>query len=113
MPDEPKPRLRAASFGRILRLARPEVGSLALGTAALLVGSGASLLFPRVSGDLIARLMDQEIAFFDEKKTGELTNRPASDTTVLQNAVSVNISMGLRFVANIAGGVGLLLYTSP
>src|SRR5262249_34067823 len=51
-------------------------------------------------------------AFFDQKKTGELTNRLASDTTVLQNTVSVNISMGLRFVFSIAGGVVLLFATS-
>ncbi len=67
----------------------------------------------RLRERLFARVMDQDIAFFDEKKTGELTSRLASDTTVLQNAVSVNISMGLRFVATIVGGVGLLFYTSP
>jgi ABC transporter fused permease/ATP-binding protein len=67
----------------------------------------------RLRADLFARLMDQDIAFFDERKTGELTNRLASDTTVLQNTVSVNISMALRFVVSILGGVGFLLYTSP
>lgn len=66
----------------------------------------------RLRADLFARLMDQEIAFFDARKTGELTNRLASDTTVLQNTVSVNISMGLRFVASIVGGIGCLVYTS-
>jgi ATP-binding cassette subfamily B protein len=66
----------------------------------------------RLRADLFARLMDQEIAFFDQKKTGELTNRLASDTTVLQNTVSVNISMGLRFVGSIVGGIGFLFYTS-
>ncbi|APR79288.1 Lipid A export ATP-binding/permease protein MsbA [Minicystis rosea] len=67
----------------------------------------------RLRADLFARILDQEIAFFDEKKTGELVNRLASDTTVLQNTVSVNISMALRFVASIVGGVGALFYTSP
>jgi ATP-binding cassette subfamily B protein len=66
----------------------------------------------RLRADLFARLMDQDIAFFDENKTGELMNRLASDTTVLQNTVSVNISMGLRFIASITGGVGFLFYTS-
>jgi ATP-binding cassette subfamily B protein len=66
----------------------------------------------RLRSDLFARLMDQEIAFFDQRKTGELTNRLASDTTVLQNTVSVNISMGLRFALTVAGGVGLLFVTS-
>jgi ATP-binding cassette subfamily B protein len=66
----------------------------------------------RLRSDLFARLMDQEIAFFDARKTGELTNRLASDTTVLQNTVSVNISMGLRFLASVIGGIGCLIYTS-
>ena len=60
----------------------------------------------RLREDLFARLIDQEIAFFDARKTGELTNRLASDTTVLQNTVSVNISMGLRNVASVVGGHG-------
>ncbi|MFT3770207.1 MAG: ABC transporter transmembrane domain-containing protein [Minicystis sp.] len=164
---DPGPKPRTASFGRILRLARPELPRLALGTFFLAVGSIASLMFPQAIGrivdaatapgrggadvdrvalflvgvllvqaaamalrfalftisgervvarlraDLFARIIDQEIAFFDEKKTGELVNRLASDTTVLQNTVSVNISMGLRFVASVVGGVGALFYTSP
>jgi ATP-binding cassette subfamily B protein len=67
----------------------------------------------RLRVDLFRSLMRQEIAFFDERRTGELTSRLASDTTTLQNAVSVNISMGLRFAASVIGGIGLLFYTSP
>lgn len=62
---------------------------------------------------LFRHILAQEIAFFDTRRTGELTNRLASDTTVLQNAVSVNISMALRSLASAIGGIGLLLYTSP
>ncbi len=67
----------------------------------------------RLRQDLFGSLMSQEVGFFDARKTGELTNRLASDTTVLQNAVSVNISMGLRNAAQALGGIALLLYTSP
>jgi len=63
--------------------------------------------------DLYNKIVNQEIGFFDERRTGELTNRLASDTTVLQNTVSVNISMVLRNIASVVGGIGLLLYTSP
>jgi len=66
----------------------------------------------RLRGDLFARILAQDVAFFDEKKTGELVNRLASDTTVLQNTVSVNISMALRFLATIVGGVAFLFITS-
>jgi len=168
MSSPPKPAFRAASLGRVLRLARPELASLVGGTVCLIFSSATNLLFPQIIGkivdqatpragagstsldryallmlgislvgavasalryalftiagervvarlraDLFARLMDQDIAFFDATKTGELTNRLASDTTVLQNTVSVNISMGLRFVASIGGGVLFLLLTSP
>ncbi len=62
---------------------------------------------------LFASLVEQEIAFFDERRTGELLNRLASDTTILQNAVSINISMALRFLASVVGGIAFLVYTSP
>jgi ABC transporter fused permease/ATP-binding protein len=67
----------------------------------------------QLRSDLFASLMNQEVAFFDVRRTGELVNRLASDTAVLQNAVSVNISMGLRFFASVVGGIGFLIYTSP
>ena len=37
--------------------------------------------------------------FFDKQKTGEAVGRLSSDTTVLQNAMSVNISMLVRSTA--------------
>src|SRR5690606_28351147 len=62
---------------------------------------------------LFARLMDQEVGFFDQRRTGELINRLASDTTVLQSSVSANVSMVLRNGATVLGGVALLFWTSP
>lgn len=62
---------------------------------------------------LYSAILRQEIAFFDFNKTGELISRISSDTTILQNAVSVNISMGLRNLASAAGGLVLMIYTSP
>lgn len=71
----------------------------------------------RVVVDLRAKLyraiLSQEVAFFDARRTGELTSRLASDTQVLQNAVSVNLSMALRSAAQAAGAIALLVYTSP
>ena len=62
--------------------------------------------------ELFGSLMGQEIAFFDERQTGELTNRLASDATVLKNAVTVNISMALRFGLSSIGAVCILLFIS-
>ena len=150
---------------RLISLARPEARALIIGTIALALGSGMTLLYPiviqqlidgiqagegkdlvtrgaltllglfsfgaifgamrawlftvageRIVTDLRANLyesiINQEVAFFDERRTGELTNRLASDTTVLQNTVTVNVSMLLRFIIMGVGAVGFLFYTS-
>jgi ATP-binding cassette subfamily B protein len=62
--------------------------------------------------DLYAAIVRQEVGFFDEQRTGELTNRLASDTTVLQMAVTANISMLLRYTLTVLGGIAILFYTS-
>lgn len=66
----------------------------------------------RLRAQLYERIVSQEIAFFDQRRTGELTSRLLADTGVLQNAVSVNISMALRNVVGVIGGLALLAYTS-
>ncbi len=67
----------------------------------------------RLRGDLFSAFLRQDVAFFDSSRTGELTNRLASDTTVLQNAVTVNVSMALRFALGAVGGVAAMAWTSP
>ncbi|HZH03096.1 MAG TPA: ABC transporter transmembrane domain-containing protein [Myxococcaceae bacterium] len=67
----------------------------------------------RLRETLYRHLLAQEIAFFDERKTGELSNRLASDATVIQNTVSSNVSMALRHGATVLGAAVLLVWTSP
>jgi ATP-binding cassette subfamily B protein len=62
---------------------------------------------------LYRAILEQEVAFFDRHRTGELVSRLASDTTVLQQTVSANLSMGLRHVVMVGGGLAFLFYTSP
>ena len=69
-------------------------------------------ILARLRNDLYERIIAQEVGFFDARRTGELLNRLSSDTTVLQNTVSVNISMALRHSATVIGGLALLFYTS-
>ena len=59
-----------------------------------------------------AAILGQEIGFFDATKTGELTSRLASDTAVLQNTVTVNVSMALRYGVQALGGISVLFLTS-
>ncbi|MDX1382470.1 MAG: ABC transporter transmembrane domain-containing protein [Thermoanaerobaculia bacterium] len=63
--------------------------------------------------DVFEAILGQDIAFFDARRTGELTNRLTADTTVLQNTVTVNVSMALRHGLGAVGGVALLIWMSP
>ncbi len=93
---------------------------LMVGLVSAVAGSARYVLFivsgervvTRLRRDAYAKLIEQEIAFFDEHKTGDLSSRLASDTAVLQSAVSANISMLLRNGVAAAGGVAMLFYTS-
>lgn len=61
---------------------------------------------------LYRSILKQEVAFFDFNRTGELMSRLSSDASTLQNTVSVNISQGLRNLAQVIGGFGFMFYTS-
>ena len=70
-------------------------------------------LVARFRKRLFAGLTRADIAFFDKTQSGELVNRLASDTAVIQNAVTVNISMALRFAGQFVVGIILLFVLSP
>ncbi len=62
--------------------------------------------------DVYAAIIDREMGFFDANRTGELTSRLASDTQLVQNAVTNNISMALRYGVQAVGGIIILFATS-
>ncbi|HZR10353.1 MAG TPA: ABC transporter transmembrane domain-containing protein, partial [Myxococcales bacterium] len=100
---------RAALFMVLVALLQ----ALAVSARHTLISVAGERAVTRVREKLFASILDQEIAFFDQRRTGELTSRLSADTGVLQNAVSANISIGLRSAAQIVGGIGFLLWTSP
>lgn len=61
---------------------------------------------------LFTKMVQLDVTFFDSNKTGELMNRLSSDTTVVKDCLSVNISMGLRAMAEIVVSIGFLFFTS-
>lgn len=69
-------------------------------------------LVARLRKHLFEHIIRQDIQFFDQNKTGELMNRLASDTTVIQSCLSVNVSMGLRAAMQILISLLLLFITS-
>jgi len=67
----------------------------------------------RLRQNLFKSIMNQEMAFFDRNKTGELINRLSADAEVVGLSISQNLSDGLRSVIQAAGGIGMMLYVSP
>lgn len=57
--------------------------------------------------------MAQECSWFDTKGTGELVNRLSTDTYMVGNSLSQNLSDGLRSTAMVLAGTGMMMYTSP
>ncbi len=66
----------------------------------------------RLRAKLFSQILSQEMTFFDFSKTGELLGRLSADTAVLQNALSVNISMLVRNLVQVLGGIVFLFFTS-
>ena len=51
--------------------------------------------------------------FFVSYRTGELTNRLASDTQVIQSAVTENVSILIRQLLQIILSLGIMFWISP
>ena len=94
---------------------------LVLHTASVLAGFlRGSLLKNMVGERVVARLrnrlygsiLDQEIAFFDQHKTGELVSRLGSDTTLLQQATSLALPEVLVGVIKLVVSMALMFWIS-
>eukprot|EP00957_Ditylum_brightwellii_P149891 11415947-Ditylum_brightwellii.AAC.1 len=64
------------------------VGILAGFARAAIQGVIGERVVARLRCTLYKQILKQEIAFFDEHKSGELNSRLGSDTTLLQNVLS-------------------------
>lgn len=62
---------------------------------------------------LYKRILMQECSWFDTKGTGELVNRLSTDTYMVGNSLSQNLSDGLRSTVTVFAGMGMMMYTSP
>ncbi|CAK9293083.1 unnamed protein product [Gordionus sp. m RMFG-2023] len=64
----------------------------------------------RVRKTLFASLLHQDMAFFDEVKTGELTSRLSADTSTLSDLIGVNLNIFLRSIVK-GAGVCIFMFT--
>jgi len=88
------------------------MSGLATGLRSYLFTAAGEKIVAQLRSDLYAAVIRREISFFDLRRTGELLNRLSSDTTVLQNTVTVNLSMALRNGLQIIGTLVILMMTS-
>ena len=61
---------------------------------------------------LYSSLVRQEVAFFDSRRTGELINRLSADTSLIQDAVTTDASMVLRFGVTLIGSLAIMTIAS-
>lgn len=95
----------------------------AIGIAALLaLGTGAryylvTRLGERVVADIRRAVFDRVVAmspaFFERLLTGEVLSRITTDTTLILSVIGSSVSVALRNMLMLAGGMGLMLFTSP
>ena len=88
-------------------------GSVAGGLRSWLFELAGQRVVARLRLQVFNAIIKQDIEFFDTNRTGELTSRISSDTQVLQNAVTVNLSMLARYLIQIVGSVVFMLSLEP
>jgi len=91
------------------------IGLLTLGTYARFYL--VSWIGERVSADLrravFRRLVDLHPGFFETNLPTEIQSRITTDTTLLQAVIGSSVSVALRNVLMLIGGVGLLVHSNP
>jgi ATP-binding cassette subfamily B protein len=95
----------------------------ALGIAALLaIGTAAryylvTRLGERVIADIRRAIYDRVIGmspgFYERIMTGEVLSRLTTDTTLVLSVIGSSVSVALRNLLTLVGGLALLFYTSP
>lgn len=97
-------------------------GAALLIAAALALGTGlryylVTRLGERVVADirmaLFDRVLGQSPAFFERILTGEVLSRLTTDTTLILSVIGSSVSVALRNLLLLAGGIGFLFWTSP
>lgn len=64
----------------------------------------------RLRQNVFDAIIHQDIGFFDENRTGELTSRLASDTQVVQDSVTENLASLAEYIIQIVGSLAVMFY---
>jgi len=78
-----------------------------------LFNSMSERIAQNLRNDYYVSLINKDIAFFDERKSGDLLSRLNSDIQIIQDSLSTNISMFLRGVLFIILVLIIMMLISP
>ncbi|KAK7265878.1 hypothetical protein RJT34_33503 [Clitoria ternatea] len=88
------------------------LGSVCTSLRAWLFSSASERVVARLRKNLFSHLVNQEIAFFDVTRTGELLSRLSEDTQIIKSAATTNLSDALRNFATAFIGLSFMFATS-
>lgn len=87
-------------------------GSMSTALRSWLFSSVSERVVARLRKNLFSHLIQQEIAFFDVTRTGELLSRLSEDTQIIKNAATTNLSEALRNLTTALIGIGFMFSSS-
>lgn len=88
------------------------IGSICTAIRGWLFSSASERVVARLRKNLFSHLVQQEIAFFDVTRTGELLSRLSEDTQIIKNAATTNLSEALRNLSTVLIGLAFMFATS-
>ncbi|KAG0166181.1 ATP-binding cassette sub- B member 10, mitochondrial [Apophysomyces sp. BC1015] len=89
------------------------VGAAANTGRVLLFRLSGERIIQNMRNDLYKTILKQDMAFFDQNRTGELISRLSVDTAIVGKSLTGNVSDGLRALATSVVGSSMMLYVSP
>ncbi len=89
------------------------IGGVANFGRVYLMRLSAQNITARLRNSVFSSILKQEAGYFDKTKTGELVNRLSADSQLVSQAVTQQISDGLRSTLMTLAGVGMMFYMSP
>ncbi|RWR73848.1 ABC transporter B family member 25 [Cinnamomum micranthum f. kanehirae] len=111
-PEQQQEALDAVKNTIIYIVAIVVVGSVCTALRSWLFVSASERVVARLRRNLFGHLINQEIAFFDVTRTGELLSRLSEDTQIIKNAATTNLSEALRNLTTAFIGLGFMFATS-
>lgn len=88
---------------------------LALGTFArfFLVSYIGECVVAKMRNEIYQRIISLSPEFFETSKSGDILSRITNDTSLLQVVIGSSLSVALRNLVLLVGGMALLIHTSP